>query len=194
MLAPCPVYRYSDGVLNVFQSLRDLPYVASLTTLVVVTIAAGALALSDSGRGDAGGAPIVQESPTAPAATPAVTATATPPPYADVLVDTKRLLDLSKIRESLERYHARQTTYPSTGGAFQTVCSQPRDAACVLLKTDPRLPVAEGENSYWYQSDGASFTLYTRLLVPPVGDGCPGDVPSEFDGSPVGCISGGGQR
>jgi hypothetical protein len=177
----------------VITGLRDIPYVASLGALLAVTVCALALVLSQGGDEDA----LASGAPSPPAATAtraAATSVPTPVPTVSAasLADTKRLLDLDALSVALERFQAWVGAYPTTGGAYQTVCTRAQDAGCVLLRSEPELSLVDGEGEpYWYQSDGTTYTLLAGVVVAPANSKCPAALPQALASLPVACITGG---
>jgi hypothetical protein len=176
---------------------RDPLYLCAVIALIAVAAVAGGVALGDGSSADAG--PQARTSPTARATEPTATRTAAPaatatPSYGDVLMDTQRLLALAAARDALESFYAARGSYPSTNGASQTLCSSQADAGCQLRTIAPGLEATDGENPFWYRSDGAGYTLFARVAIPPAENDCPATLPAELEGNPVACISGDGSR
>jgi hypothetical protein len=125
--------------------------------------------------------------------TVAATATAVPAPtptLAEKLQDVRRQQDLASIRKSLDGYATFFGKYPSTGGAFQTLCAAPSDAGCTINRYSKNLPLSDGTQPYWYASDGRSFTLLAHVATAPDVDACPADVPDTLRDGPVYCVTG----
>jgi len=79
--------------------------------------------------------------------------------------DARRQEDLKRIGDALQEYWARLGSYPSTGGAIQTLCAYADlDAGCALLdvmSAVPQDPLGDPlKNGYWYASDGQRFTVF----------------------------------
>jgi hypothetical protein len=137
-------------------------------------------------------------SPTAPRAediltsVPYYTPTPAPTPTIDAAAalqrDARRLDDLKRIGEALDRYRDRHGSYPVVGIA--TLCAYDFDAGCALqevLDPIPRDPLTN--QSYWYSSDGQSFTVFVQLENTPAA-GC-ATVPAHLAGIPnLYCYSG----
>ena len=164
-------------------ALRDRGYLASAALLAV--IASLALFLVLHRGGDA-----AVDSVATPATEP--TATATPPSYASVLLDTKRQLDLARLGDALEAYRQRTGAYPSSYGNFTTFCVAPLDAGCLVVATRRDLPTTDGLSPYWYQSDGVTYALFSRAESVSPDEQCPGDVPPALESGPVFCLTSGG--
>lgn len=176
-----------------FRPLRDVPYLASVATLAVLLIAASALALTSGGSDDVT-PPSDAASPTGTAAPPTPEATATSAAsYGDVLADSKRMLDLAAVAVVLEQFHAREGQYPATFGPVELTCTEGSDPGCELLALEAQLPLFDGAEPYWYQSDGAAYTLFTTLSVAAQDDACPLYLPPALEGGAVGCVAGGGE-
>ncbi len=84
-----------------------------------------------------------------------------PSNYDAILRDTKRQMDLLAMQEALQSYRGAHGAYPSTGGEAQTFCEREDDAGCAVLAAVPGLSTEDNLSfSYWYVSDGRSFTAY----------------------------------
>jgi hypothetical protein len=179
--------------MGIARALRDPIYSVAVAALVCVAITAGSFALFSS----EGSAEVRVVTPAASETEPAATATrAAPtataaPSYGDVLADTQRLLDLAKVRDALEAYFDDRGQYPSTSGAFSTLCEKPNEPGCQLLSIDRAVPEGYGDEPFWYQSDGASYTLFAHVAVAPDASGCPDELPPALAGEHVACIRGG---
>jgi 4-amino-4-deoxy-L-arabinose transferase-like glycosyltransferase len=96
--------------------------------------------------------------------------------------DRQRRADLDDLAAALAEYARRSGQYPDTGGSIQTLCAyEDLDAGCQLREVLDPLPVDPlGEStrhSYWYSSNGRSFTLYAGLESPPSDeDLCPAEL------------------
>lgn len=169
--------------------IRDWIYVTALAALVAVVL--GSAVLSGGGD-DATAAPqVVNPVPTA-TETPRPAPTAVPTPELwQQLLDTRRVLDLGTLADALKSYHARYGAYPSTRSAVENVCAGGTGAGCALAAVKAGLPYNDGTYNYLYRSDGATFTLYTRLEWAMATDGCAGDHPDALAGMPVYCKTGG---
>jgi hypothetical protein len=181
-------------LMGFFGTLRDPLYSAAFATLVIIAIAAGAIAAADRTSGATpGDAPVPAATATVrPASTPRPVPTATP--AENIWADSQRLLDLANVRDALQTYRARNGAYPSTDGDFSTLCARSLDAGCLLLSVAPDLKAGDGDEPYWYASDGATYTLLAVVSAQPETSGCPADLPAELRGRPVACVSTGGAR
>ncbi|HYM15966.1 MAG TPA: glycosyltransferase family 39 protein [Dehalococcoidia bacterium] len=130
-------------------------------------------------------APRAKEIPTeAPRATP----TPAPTPTIDVALasrrDTARRKDLDAVAAALDRYRSQHGAYPQVNGV-QTLCGYPSDVGCVLKKVLDPLPTDPRNNqSYWYTSDGTSFTLFAEMEEAPGPSQCPNPAPEHLAGVP----------
>lgn len=85
--------------------------------------------------------------------------------------DAERLLNLEEIASTLLAYREQTGSYPDTKGEVYGVClAILLDTECVLpepLALDD-LPTTEVslEQTYWFESDGSSFTLYVSMEGP----------------------------
>lgn len=168
---------------SVKAALTDRFYIVwsgALVAIAGIALIAGAL----TGGDDA--AATVVASPTAVPAT----ATPTPRPLSDaqVLIDTRRVLDLNAIAEALEAYHEREGSYPSTEDNLMTVCASGFDPGCLLLTIDPKLSATDGYEPYWYRSDGASWVLFAQIERANPAHPCPEEVPADLRAGDVYCI------
>jgi hypothetical protein len=109
--------------------------------------------------------------------------------------DQQRRVDLDSLRKELAAYHGLKGTFPSTGGNLQRLCEiRGRDAGCELdLFLDPStgdVALVKRSRTYWYLSDGSSYSLYVTLeSEQPAGTTCP-SMPKELAASPVYCVVG----
>jgi len=156
------------------------------TLAVVVVIVAFVISLSRSHNEPTN---VVVPPTVAVAATPTPPAAPTPT-LAQTLEDARRALDLASIGKALDGYAMYFGKFPSTGGAYQTLCAQPTDAGCTVNRYARNLPLSDGTYSYWYASDGRSYTLLARVSVPPSSDGCPAGLPDTLRDTPVYCLTG----
>ncbi len=113
------------------------------------------------------------------------------PTIDEALLDARRAFDIAAAKTALEAYRKDNGSYPSTGGAFQLICSTHKDAGCVLRTSNPKLESSDGLLGYWYQSDGASYWLFSRIEAPPESNDCPDTLPPALVGGPVLCASSG---
>ncbi|MGB2695731.1 MAG: hypothetical protein WBD55_11185, partial [Dehalococcoidia bacterium] len=92
--------------------------------------------------------------------------------------DEQRLRDLTIVADALDLYYLRHERYPVAVG-LQSLCRyEDLDAGCQLGEViDPIPQDPSPQGLYWYQSDGATFTLFVALdSVPPTSD-CPDSLP-----------------
>ncbi len=74
--------------------------------------------------------------------------------------DLARKSDLQTIAKSLEAYVNDHRSYPLTGSLpWGTAFTDPANTATIYV---PKLP-DNSDNTYYYESDGQKFTLYTNL-------------------------------
>jgi len=82
--------------------------------------------------------------------------------------DRLRQQDLETVRAALDQYRQANSSYPSTGGAVQTLCAFDADAACALsevldpLPSDPLSAESGARQFYFYASDGQTYALYAQ--------------------------------
>jgi len=166
----------------VLTTFRDPRYFGPFAALIGVIVLSAVLA------GRSGGASA------APQATATVTATAVPrvartPGADEVLLDTRRFIDLNKLADTLKTLRQKDGAYPTSGGVYKPICFAAGDPACMLPSLAGKIPASDGQYAYYYRSDGATFTLVAHTQVWPQHDNCPADVPAAFDGGPVLCIT-----
>lgn len=152
----------------------------SLIAIAGIALIAGALTGGDDAAAN------VVASPTAVPATP----TATPRPLSDaqVLIDTRRVLDLNALAGALEEYRTQEGAYPSTENNLMTVCASAFDPGCLLLTIDPDLSADDGYEPYWYRSDGASYVLFAQIERADPDHPCPEELPAALRTGDVYCI------
>jgi|GEM_PF-3377812 len=119
---------------------------------------------------------------------PSATPTPAPTPTIDVTLvprrDQRRRDDLTAIADALDGYRQQHGSYPQVNGV-QTLCGYPSDVGCVLKeKLDPLPTDPLNNQSYWYTSDGASFTLFAQAEEPPGPSQCPTPAPQHLAGVP----------
>jgi hypothetical protein len=187
---PLPASRVSAALAPLLEVPRPLLFGAAAIVVGLVPVIVGlAITLGAAGGGaDAVASPGASASVAAPTATVVVAA-----PTADLaeqLRDVRRQQDLAEVRNSLVAYALYFGSYPSTGGVLTTLCAQNTDAGCELAKYSKDMPVSDGAMSYWYASDGHSFTLLARVETPPQLDHCPSKLPLALGNFPVYCITG----
>jgi hypothetical protein len=163
-------------------TLRNPRYLLPLAALIAVTVIS--LALAQATSTDAGSSPQTVARPTA--------VPASPTPVAQSPADGRRAADLATIGDLLATYKSRNGTYPTTDKYFATLCQLAFDAGCLLTTISKNLPVTDGANPYWYQSDGQSYTLFAVADAKPDPDICPAEVPPALAGKPLICLSSAG--
>ncbi len=151
--------------------------------------------------GASGGSSASSKRNSATLASPSAIPTATVTPQAvatpgidEILLDSRRKLDLARIRDALEAYRQKFGTYPRTNGAAATLCAKAGDAGCALSAVSSGLPFNDGQHDYWYESDGQTFTLFSRLQIADASSACPAGAPRELAGGPVFCLGPQGGR
>ena len=171
---------------------RDPRYLAPLGVLLGVIFVSAVLARNGPGRyavasvpsptatatsaGNQGG----QDSP--PAAEPP------PPTTDDAAIDARRLQDLVKVRDALLVYRRQHGKFPVTKNGLTTLCAQPSDPGCVLGSGAGGPPFADGDQPYWYLSDGARVVLVARAQTATDASQCPAMLPIELAGGPLICL------
>ncbi|MCI0849937.1 MAG: type II secretion system protein GspG, partial [Chloroflexi bacterium] len=93
--------------------------------------------------------------------------------------DAQRRADLSTIAAALEQHYDETGTYPTTGGALQTLCAYRNiDGGCALSEYLEEIPIdPKGEaaiNGYFYASDGQRFSIFAGVegSAEPISDDC----------------------
>lgn len=165
---------------------RDPRYLAPLGVLTGVILLSAALALHGSGKSAAGSA----ASPT-PGATLAAAATPEPPsaPTADdATIDARRLLGLTKVRDALLAYRRLHGAFPVTKNGITTLCASPSDPGCVLASMPGGAPFADGDQPYWFLSDGTRVVLVARAMTASDTAQCPPARPPVLTGVPLICL------
>jgi hypothetical protein len=173
---------------------RDPWYGSSLAALCVILAAGGIFLATRSSDGQTDNAVNATATATAaePTSRPAATATPVPDP---VTFDFARALDLLKVGQTLEAYFDENGAYPESGGEVVTLCEQTGDPGCVLTTIVVDVPFDDGEEPYWYVSDGATFTLIARAaLTQEDTSACPDELPDALAALPVMCASGTGAQ
>ena len=167
------------------RTFRDPTYLIALAALIGLLVASVVLALTYSSA--AGGAPVAAVAPT-PVPTPAPTAIPTPT-LAQVLLDSRRALDLQQDATALEAFRASRGAYPTSENNFMTFCNFAFDPGCQLALVTKKISGGDGTYPYWYRSDGAAFTLFAQVETQPADNGCPAAVPPLLTGVPLLCIN-----
>jgi hypothetical protein len=156
----------------------------------VALIALGVMYMTISGGGNDARSFTVTGPPPASDAPSGAVGGVESPSIADQLLDARRALDLGELRDALNSYALIFGGYPTTGGAFTTVCARSTDPACDMIAHGRNLPVSDGSLPYWYASDGVSFTLMAQMQTWPDVDSCPEALPPEIGEAPVACVLG----
>lgn len=163
-------------------ALSDRVYVVwsgALIAIAGIALVIGALTTSDPAGANVVASPTVGPEPTA---------TARPLSSAQVLIDTRRILDLAAAADALETYRGAQGHYPSTENNLTTLCAGAFDPGCLLLAVDPDLSAGDGYEPYWYRSDGAAYVLYAQIERADPAHACPDEVPDDLRAGEVYCI------
>jgi hypothetical protein len=172
---------------------RDPWYGSSLAALCVILAAGGLFLATRSSDGDVAPDAIVNVTATV-VSTPAAAASPTPVPD-PVTFDYARALDLLKVGKALDAYYEQHGTYPDSEGEVTTLCDETGDPGCVLTTVMIDVPFDDGNDPYWYLSDGSTFTLVARsALSQEDTTACPADLPPAITGVPVMCAAGTGDR
>jgi len=162
--------------------LRDWRYSVPLGALLAITIMAAVLAASPRHDATANPGPTTEGTATA-------TMVIGTPSAGDLLLDARRKLDLAALRDAVEAYRFRFGTYPSTGDAYQGACAAAAEALCALKWISAKLPSGDGQTPYRYRSDGSTYVLYSPLSATDGPSGCPDEIPAEFAGGSVFCLT-----
>lgn len=170
---------------------RDYWYVASLVALSLIFALANVVVIQ--GGTPAGADSAAVATPTRPAVA-TQRAAPTPAPTADpVTADFARTLDLAAARDALGAYYRANGAFPATNGGVTTLCDDAADAGCVLSSMDVELSFDDGDDPYWYASDGRTFTLIARAALSQPGEQpCPENLPAQLASGPVICMTGRG--
>ncbi len=155
---------------------RDPRYLAPLGVLLGVIVVAGVAARTGPGRSDASAVPVATA--TATAAAPA--ATATPDGAA---IDARRMGDLVKIRDAMLQYRQEHGKF-LTSKVLTVLCGALSDPGCALAPA----PFADGDEPYYFRSDGAQVFLVARGLTATDTSQCPPVLPEELTGVPLTCL------
>lgn len=131
---------------------------------------------------------------TTPQATPTPAPTLTAEGRAQALArDRTRRQDLETISAALEQYAAANGSYPFSKGQVQTLCVyQGLDAGCEISEFLEVIPTDPLRGSYWYVSDGESYTLFAQQeAATRPNEGCPAEVPHLVNAGTLYCVSSG---
>ncbi len=160
---------------------RDPRYLAPLSVLIGVIFLSALLAQHGSKGSAAASAP----SPTIAADTPEPTAIPTPDGAA---LDAHRLQDLVKVRDALLVYRRQHGKFPVTKNGITTICATASDPGCVLASESSGVPFADGDQPYWFASDGARVVLVARAETASDSAQCPPALPPQLAAAPVICL------
>ena len=132
-----------------------------------------------------GGAQDLQSAPIAreiALPTPTLSPTPLSPPTASpaeaIQRDEQRRRDLARIAAALQRYYDRRGAYPLAAG-LQSFCRyRDLDAGCNVAEVLDPLPQDPSDGgTYWYQSDGTTFTLFAPMEGVAGPSQCPDPLP-----------------
>lgn len=118
-----------------------------------------------------------------PTPTPTTTpsATSTPEGGADAPTrDARRRNDLETVAAALVQYRLEEGTFPEAR-YVQSLCRYPADAGCAVgeqLAAIPRDP--SPQSTYYYMSDGETFTLFAIMETPSDVANCPDPRPPDL--------------
>ena len=161
-----------------FEMFRDPRYLAPLGVLLGVILLSSVLAQRSTG-------------PTAAASAPTATATTGPAPTATpdgAAIDAGRLQDLVKVRNALLAYRRQNGRFPVTKNGVTTICIAPTDPGCVLASQPGAVPFADGDQPYWFLSDGARVVLVATATTPSDLAECPLALPPQLAGKSLICL------
>ncbi len=162
------------------EMIRDPRYLLPLGLLVAVIMISFAIGRGDTHAqsGERG---------------PATTAAPQPTPD-DAAVDARRTGDLQRLSDALGVYRERHGSYPSTRNTIAQVCSSDSDAGCALKAITGDLVFSDGDEPYYYASDGARYVLMARGKTAGDPRSCPVGLPAELAAGAVICMSGDGGK
>jgi hypothetical protein len=169
----------------VIDTIRDPRYSLPLAVLICVIVVSAVLGRTGTQASTA------QDAPAASGPTVVSSPAPSGPSAADVALDTRRRDDLASVAGALDAYRAKAGVYPSTQGDFATLCVRAFDAGCLLTTVTKQLAASDGAYPYWYQSDGKTYTLFTRLQTAMDANGCPAQAPPALASVSIYCLSGG---
>jgi hypothetical protein len=161
---------------------RDPRYLAPLGVLLGVILLSSVLAQRSTGQSAAA---------SAPSATVVADATAGPSPTSTpdgAAVDARRLQDLVKVRTALLAYRRQNGRFPVTKNGVTTICTAPADPGCALAVRPGAVPFADGDQPYWFLSDGARVVLIAPATTPSDQAECPPVLPPELNGKGLICL------
>jgi hypothetical protein len=177
---------------ELFQAYPDRTvYVATYTSPSLVPF--GVTAPAGASGGEQASAPLARDIVLAtpvPKSTPPPTPT--PDPAALARRDDQRRQDLATIAAALQEYYARNGSYPLAVG-LQSFCRyRTLDAGCKVIEVlDPLPQDPSPAGTYWYRSDGTTFTLLAKTEGPAGPSSCPEPLPAPFpDADTTYCVQG----
>jgi hypothetical protein len=117
----------------------------------------------------------------------------TPDPVEAAQRDEERRRDLATIAEALQRYHDRHGAYPLAAGVQSFCRYRDLDAGCQVAEVlDPLPQDPSHDGTYWYQSDGTTFTLFAPMEGAAGPSQCPDPLPGPLIGvEHIYCVQGG---
>jgi hypothetical protein len=129
-----------------------------------------------------------------PTSTPTTTpqGTATPEPGAEpAALDQRRREDLETTADALAQYRSEHRAYPEAR-YLQSLCRYPGDAGCALKEQLIAVPIDPNpQSTYYYLSDGQSFTLFAVMQTPSDDQACPDPRPTDLEDVPnLYCVTG----
>ena len=112
-----------------------------------------------------------------------------PPPMPDgAAIDARRAQDLAKVRDALLVYRRQHGKFPVTKNGITTLCATSSDPGCVLASVPGGAPFADGDQPYWFLSDGTRVVLIARAQTASNTSQCPPALPVALTGVPVMCL------
>ena len=116
--------------------------------------------------------------------------TTEPPPSTpdDAAIDARRAQDLAKVRDALLAYRRQHGKFPVTKNGITTICASPSDPGCALALVPGGAPFADGDQPYWFLSDGTRVVLVARAQTASNTSQCPPALPAALTGVPVMCL------
>ena len=161
---------------------RDPRYLAPLGVLLGVILLSSVLAQRSTGQTAAAQVP-------APSATAPATAEPAPTATPDgAAIDAGRLQDLVKVRTALLAYRRQNRRFPVTKNGVTTICIAPTGPGCVLASQPGAVPFADGDQPYWFLSDGARVVLISTATTPSDLAECPPALPPQLTGKSLICL------
>jgi hypothetical protein len=158
---------------------RDPRYLAPLGVLLGVIFVAAIAAETGSGR------TVASAVPTAAVATAEASASPTAAATADAgVTDARRMRDLVRVRDAMLAYRQAHGKFPVTKNGMTTLCASSSNPGCVLAPA----PFADGDEPYWFLSDGSHVYLVARGDSGLDNAQCPSALPSALAGVPLVCL------